>query len=187
MRIGIVVGSVREGRVGGGIAQWVHEQAAERDAEYVRIDLKAFELPVYDAAAIPAFVRDGAYEDPRVAAFAQEIAACDGFVFVTPEYNHGVPGALKNAFDSIFTEWWGKAIAFVSYGAALGFRVVEQWRVIVANTNMFDVKAQVAISTILHLHDGVLVPSERHPDELRMLFDSLEAATAAMQVMRART
>ena len=117
-------------------------------------------------------------------AWSRAIAACDGFVFVTPEYNHGVPGALKNAFDSIFNEWWSKAVAFVSYGAALGFRVVEHWRTIVANTNMFDVKAQVAISTILHMQDGALVPSERHPAELRMLFDSLEAASAAMATLR---
>ena len=133
---------------------------------------------------IPAHVTGGAYDDERVRAFARAIDGCDGFVFVTPEYNHGVPGALKNAFDSLFHEWWSKAVAFVAYGAALGFRVVEQWRPIVANANMFDVKAQLAFSTIQHVEDGAIVPGERHGAEAVAMFDSLEAAASALRTMR---
>src|SRR5690242_20759724 len=49
------------------------------------------------------------------------------FIFVTPEYNHGVPGAFKNAFDSLGHEWVGKPVAFVSHGSVCGVRSVEQW------------------------------------------------------------
>lgn len=68
------------------------------------------------------------------------------YVFMTPEYNHGVPGAFKNAVDLLGPEWVGKAIGFVSYGSAEGVRAVEQWRQIVANFSMFDVRAQASLS-----------------------------------------
>lgn len=184
MKIGIIVGSVRDGRIGSDIAQWIYDQSAGRSVAYELIDLKAFDLPVYSGRIAPAHA-DREYPDPRIAAWSKVIDSCDGFVFVTPEYNHGVPGALKNAFDCIFPEWWSKAVGFVAYGAAFGFRVVEQWRPIVANANMFDVKAQVAFSTILHFDSGSFIPVERHEIESKALFDSLERAAAAMAMLRA--
>lgn len=183
MRIGIVIGSVRDGRVGADVARWVHDRAGDRAVEYELIDLKDFDLPVYSAQVIPAHA-EREYGDPRVNAWSRAIDVCDGYVFVTPEYNHGVPGALKNAFDCIFPEWWSKTIAFVSYGVASGFRVVEHWRAIVGNTNMFDIKPQVAFSTILHWQDGTFVPTERHVAEITTLFDGLEAAAVAMSTLR---
>ena len=185
MRIGIIIGSVREGRIGVDVAEWLGERAAERWADYEVIDLKAFDLPVYSGAIIPAMA-DREYGEERINAWSRAIDGCEGYVFVTPEYNHGVPGALKNAFDCIFPEWWSKAVAFVSYGAASGFRVVEQWRPIVANANMFDIKPQLAFSTILHWRDGVFTPTDRHAVEATALFDGLEAAVAAMSTLRAR-
>ena len=184
MKIGIIIGSVREGRIGADIARWVREQAADRSVEYELIDLKAFDLPVYSAEIVPAHA-NGEYGDDRVNAWSRTIDGCDGYIFVTPEYNHSVPGALKNAFDCIFPEWWSKAVAFVSYGAAYGFRVVEHWRTIVANTNMYDIKPQVAFSTILHWQDGVFLPTERHAVETAALFDGLEASSIAMATLRA--
>lgn len=183
MRIGIIVGSVREERLGAAVGEWVLAHAVGRTAEYELIDLRAFDLPVYSSAQVPAMA-ERQYGDERVNAWSRAVDACDGFIFVTPEYNHSVPGALKNGFDCIFPEWWSKAIGFVSYGAAFGFRAVEQWRPIVANANMFDVKAQVALSTILHWQDGVLAPADRHADEVELLFSSLEAASAALRGMR---
>lgn len=183
MKIGIIIGSVRETRIGEGVARWVLDQARGRDVTYELLDLREFDLPVHTSPRVPATAnRD--YGDERVNRWGQAIDECDGFIIVTPEYNHGVPGALKNAFDSIFPEWWSKAVAFVSYGAAYGFRVIEQWRPIVANANMFDIKAQVSFSTILDFTDGVLTPAERHATEVAGLLHSLEAATTAMKSMR---
>lgn len=183
MKIGIVIGSVRDGRVGAAVAEWTCAQAAGREVEYELIDPRQFDLPVYSSQQVPALA-ERAYDDERVNAWSRAIDSCDGFIFVTPEYNHSVPGALKNAFDSVFPEWWGKAIGFISYGAAFGFRAVEHWRLIVANANMFDVKAQVALSTILHWQDGVFTPADRHAAEVEVLFSSLEAASATMSSMR---
>lgn len=183
MKIGIIIGSVRDGRIGADVAHWVHERARARDTTYELIDLKAFDLPVYTSARVPA-VADKEYGDERVDRWSRTIDACDGFVFVTPEYNHGVPGGLKNAFDWIFPEWWSKSVAFVAYGAAFGFRVIEQWRPIVANANMFDIKAQVSFSTMIDFADGKLTPTDRHSTEIARLFESLEAATEAMSTLR---
>lgn len=184
MKIGIVIGSIREQRVGAAVGQWALAQAASRDADYEIIDLREFDLPMLSTHVLPAMA-GREYEDDRVGSWGRAIDSCDGFIFITPEYNHSVPGAMKNAFDCLFPEWWSKAIAFISYGAAFGFRAVEQWRPIVANANMFDVKAQVALSTILHWRDGVFTPADRHLVEIEMLFASIEAASEAMTGLRA--
>lgn len=185
MRIGIIVGSVREERICPAIAQWVMAQTMTRDAEYELIDIKDFDLSLH-LDAVPASMANRSYRDAQAARWSETIDRCDGYIFISPEYNHGVPGALKNAFDTLFPEWWSKAIGFIAYGAALGFRVVEQWRLVVATANMFDVKAQVGFSTIRHFENGVFTPEPRNESELRTLLDSLEAATAAMNTMRRR-
>ena len=95
------------------------------------------------------------YDDERVTRWSRAIDSCDGYVFVTPEYNHGVPGGLKNAFDVLGGEWADKAVAFVSYGAEGGVRAVEHWRQIVANFRMFGVRQQVSLSTFTEFDDGV--------------------------------
>lgn len=184
MKIGIVVGSVRQGRAGISVAQWVLEHAEGREgATYELVDLAAFDLPVLTSPVVPASAHR-AYDDERVTRWSQAIDACDGFVFVTPEYNHGIPGAFKNAYDSIYPEWVDKAVAFVSYGAASGFRVVEAWRPVVANANMFGIRAQVAFSTMTDFDGAQVQPQERHLAELHTLFGKLEKATAALTTMR---
>ena len=117
MTIGIIIGSIREGRVGASVAQWVAERAARRDAtEFEVIDLKEFDVPLLTAPLPPAAAnRD--YDSESVRRWSRAIDACKGFVFVTPEYNHGVPGALKNAVDSLGPEWTGKAVGFGMYDA----------------------------------------------------------------------
>lgn len=184
MKIGIIIGSVREGRIGAGVADWVMAGATQRSTgfDYELIDLKSFELPMYTSPGIPAAGLE--YDDERVRRWSSAIAGCDGFVFVTPEYNRGVPGAFKNAFDSIFPEWWNKPVAFVSYGTGYGFRVVEQWRLIVATANMFGIKAAVNLSTLLNFSGNELEPTERHELERGMLFDSLEETTTALAALR---
>jgi NAD(P)H-dependent FMN reductase len=75
-------------------------------------------------------------------------ASFDGFVFVTPEYNHGISGALKNAIDLVYAEWHNKAARFVSYGSASGTRVVEQLRLVMAELQIADVRAQVMLMSV---------------------------------------
>lgn len=183
MKIGIVIGSVREGRLGAQVAQWVHEQAQGRETTYELVDLKDFDLPNYTSPKVAAAAGQQ-YDDERVTRWSQTMDACDAFVFVTPEYNHGVPGSLKNAFDWIFPEWWSKPIAFVAYGSALGLRVIEHWRLIVATANMYDIKAQVTFSTVTDVEGGQLRPTDRHATEIGALFESLEKSAVAMSTLR---
>jgi len=178
MKIGIVIGSVREGRVGEGVARWVQERAASRSGvDYELIDLKGFELPVFTSATNP-MMADRKYDSDVVTRWSAAIDECDGFVFVTPEYNHGVPGGLKNAVDSLGLEWVGKAVAFVGYGADGGVRSVEQWRQIIANFQMVDVRAQLALSIFTDFGEGGFAPSDRRADELTEVFNQIEAETA---------
>lgn len=177
MKLGIIIGSIRDGRSGKAIADWVAAQAAGReDAEFELIDLKDFDLPLMSAATLPALA-NRQYAEPNVTRWSQAIDGCDGFVFVTPEYNHGVPGALKNAVDSLGPEWVGKTIGFVSYGADGGVRAVEQWRQIVANFQILDVRAQVSISVFGEFVDGTFAPADRRPAELATLLDQLVGLT----------
>ncbi len=177
MKIGIILGSIREGRAGESVARWVAEHAASRaDVTYELIDLKSFDVPLLTSATVPG-AANKQYDDERVTRWSRAIDSCDGYVFVTPEYNHGVPGGLKNAFDVLGGEWADKAVAFVSYGAEGGVRAVEHWRQIVANFRMFGVRQQVSLSTFTEFDDDGVAPAERRTGEIATLFDQLESAT----------
>ncbi len=127
-RIAIILGSTRPGRNGEAVAHWAHAHAAKRaDATYELVDLAEQNLPLLDEPVPPSM---GKYTKPHTKNWAAKIATYDGFVFVTAEYNHGIPGALKNAIDFIYGEWNNKAAAFVSYGSAGGTRAVEQLRLV---------------------------------------------------------
>lgn len=184
MTIGIVLGSIREGRFGASVADWVTERAGARDgAQYRLLDLKAFDVPLLTSAVMPAAAK-GQYEDPRVRAWGAAVDACDGFVFVTPEYNHGLPGAFKNAFDSLYPEWLHKPVGFVAYGYASGVRAVEHWRPVVANASMFALRAQVSFSLVTDVADGAVAPTPRHASELDALLSDLERTIAATAPLR---
>lgn len=118
------------------------------------------------------------YDSDEVQAWSNAIDACDAYVFVTPEYNHGVPGALKNAVDCLGEEWIGKTIAFVGYGSVGGVRAIEHWRSIVANFSMVDIRAEVNISLFADFKEGTFTPTDRRPDEVSALFDALVKAAS---------
>src|SRR5690606_21609644 len=102
----------------------------------------------------------------------------------TPEYNHGIPGAFKNAFDTIYPEWGNKAVAFVAYGADGGVRAVEHWRTVVANAHLFAVREQLSLSTFTEFdNDGGFTPQDRRTDEIGALLDRLEAVAAAVAAL----
>ncbi|CAM3118177.1 NADPH-dependent FMN reductase [Skermania piniformis] len=178
MKIGIILGSIREGRTGAAVADWVYDVASQRDdAKFEIVDLKDFDVPLLTSATVPA-AANKVYDSPEVTRWSQAIDACDGYIVVTPEYNHGVPGALKNAVDSLGPEWFGKTVAFVSYGADAGVRAVEQWRQIVANFHMNDIRSQVALSLFTDFGAEGLALQERRAAELVKLLDDLVTATA---------
>lgn len=174
--IGIILGSIREGRSGEAIANWVKEIADKRESgvEYELLDLKSFNVPLLESATVPGMA-NGQYDNANVQAWADAIKSCDGFIFVTPEYNHSVPGPFKNAFDSI-AEWQGKTVAFVGYGFSGGVRAVEAWRLAVANFSMHQIRAQVEVNLITDMTDGEFTPADFKAGLVDSILAAVEAA-----------
>ncbi|MFB7716884.1 NADPH-dependent FMN reductase [Nocardia sp. NPDC056100] len=183
IKIGIILGSTRPKRNGPQVADWVLETASARgDAEFELIDLADHPLPHLDEAVAPMF-GPSAHEHTR--AWAARIAPFDGFVIVTPEYNHSAPGVLKNAIDHIFAEWVDKAVGFVSYGAGGGVLAVEHLRSICGVLGMADVSRQVSISVLTDFRNYTeFVPGERHTAALHAMLDQLTAWSTALAPLR---
>lgn len=185
LNIAIIIGSTRPGRKAEAVAQWVHGIAARRsDARYELVDIAAFELPLLDEPVPPSM---GQYSKPHTKAWAAKIAAFDGFVFVTPEYNHGTSGALKNALDFLYAEWNNKAAGFVSYGSAGGVRAVENLRLVMAELQVADVRAQVLLS--LHTDFEKFTdfkPAAHHEKSVNAMLDQVVAWSGALRPLRAK-
>ncbi len=184
LRIAIIVGSTRPNRSSPQVAQWVLDLARKRgDATYEIVDIADFDLPVLDEPMPPSM---GNYAHEHTKRWSETIASYDGFVFVTPEYNHSISGALKNAIDFIYREWNNKAAGFVSYGSTGGARAVEHLRGIMAEVQVADVRAHVSMSMYTDFENwSVLKPDPRHVQQLGVLLDQLVAWSRAMQGVRA--
>ena len=183
-RIAIIVGSTRPNRVGRSVADWVHDNAQKHEgADFELVDLADYDLPLLDEPMPPAM---GQYQNDHTKAWAEKIASYDGFIFVTPEYNHSVPGALKNAVDYLYAEWNNKAIGFVSYGSAGGTRAVEAWRLIAAELQMADVRAQVFLTFGDDFEDmSTFAPTDGATGALGDVFGQVVAWAEALQTLRA--
>jgi NAD(P)H-dependent FMN reductase len=147
LRVAIILGSTRPGRNGEAVARWVYDtakkQRSNNDVEFEYVDIKDFNLPLLDEPIPPS---QGQYSKDHTKAWSAKIDSFDAFIFVTPEYNHGIPGALKNAIDFLYREWNNKAAGFVSYGGTGGVRSVEHLRLVMAEPQVADVRAQVTLS-----------------------------------------
>jgi NAD(P)H-dependent FMN reductase len=183
LRIAIIIGSTRPGRNGEAVAKWVYEIAKKRtDAEFELLDIKDYNLPLLDEPVPPSM---GQYSKPHTKKWAAKIGSFDGYVFVTPEYNHGISGALKNAIDFLFTEWNNKAAGFVSYGGAGGARAVEQLRLVLAEVQMATVRNQVLLSMFADFENfSVFKPDTRHQKSVNEVFDQVIAWGGALKALR---
>jgi NAD(P)H-dependent FMN reductase len=182
-KIGIILGSTRPGRNGEGVAKWVLEVASRRtDAEFELVDLLDYKLPHLDEGLPPSM---GQYSQPHTIEWANKIASFDGFVMVTPEYNHSTSSALKNAIDFLYSEWNNKAVGFVSYGALGGARAVEHLRLIAGELQMADVRAQVALSLFTDFENfSELSPTDYQTQALNTMLDQLVAWSKALAPLR---
>ena len=183
IRVAIIIGTTRPGRKAEAVARWVHDLANRRgDAEFEVIDIKDFGLPLLDEPVPP---MRGQYSQPHTQQWAATIGAFDAYVFVTPEYNHGTPGALKNAIDFLYREWNNKAAGFVSYGAAAGVRAVEQLRLVMGELQIADVRAQVGLSLATDFENlSVFKPHASHEVSLGVMLDQVIAWGGALKSVR---
>src|SRR5580704_1862119 len=179
----VVTGSTRPRRNNEAVARWVFDVSRKRsDADFELVDIAAYNLPLLDEPVPPSM---GQYSKPHTKAWAARIGSFDGYVFVAPEYNHGISGALKNAIDFLFAEWNNKAAGFVSYGGAGGARAVEQLRLVLAELQIATVRNQVLLSMFTDFENfSVFKPDARHEKSVNEMFDQVIAWGGALKALR---
>ena len=183
IKIAIIIGSTRPNRVGEAVGRWTYDLARARsDAQFELIDLKDVNLPLLDEPVPPSMNQ---YSKPHTKSWSARIDAFDGFVFVTPEYNHSTCAALKNAIDYLYREWNNKAAGFVGYGSAGGVRAVEHLRLIMAEVQVATVRGQVMLSLATDFENySVFRPAATHTKALNGMLDQLVAWAGALQPLR---
>jgi NAD(P)H-dependent FMN reductase len=183
LRIAIIIGSTRPNRKSEQVARWVQEVASRRkDAKYELVDLRDYDLPLFDEPNPPS---RNQYTKLHTKIWSEKIASYDAFIFVTPEYNHGIPAVLKNAIDYLYYEWHDKAAGFVSYGSAGGARAVEQLRLVMGEVHVADVRPQVLLYNATDFENyTTFKPAEKHELMLNTMLDKLLAWGTAFQGMR---
>jgi NAD(P)H-dependent FMN reductase len=181
-KIAIIIGSTRPGRNGEAVAHWVQEHAAQREGvQYELVDLKDWDLPHLDEP-MPAGM--GQYAGEHTKAWAAKIGEFDGYLFVTPEYNHSTSGVLKNAIDYVGAEWYNKAAGFVSYGVFGGARAVEHLRLVLSTLQVATVSAHVGLSLAHDFENWSLKATPQQTAALTPLFDQLESWSTALAGVR---
>jgi len=185
-RIAIIIGSTRPGRKAEAVARYVLDLAQKRgDAEYELVDIAEYNLPHLDEPMPPSM---GQYSKPHTRAWSAKIDSFDGFVFVTPEYNHSTSGALKNAIDFLFKEWNNKAAGFVSYGSAGGARAVEHLRLVMAELMVADVRAQVMFSLLSDFEAfTTFKPGPQHEKAVNTMLGQVVSWSTALRTVRVKT
>jgi NAD(P)H-dependent FMN reductase len=184
VKVGIIIGSTRPGRVGDAVARWVHEIAVKHGgAEFELVDLQDADLPHLDEQ-VPAMMATQ-YDQPHTSRWAEMIAPFDAYVFVTPEYNHAIPGVLKTAIDFLYAEWTNKAAGFVSYGVSGGVRAVEQLRNVMGAVGIADVRYQVTLSMYQDFVDfSVLKPQSHQEQAVTTMLDEVISWGGALKPLR---
>jgi NAD(P)H-dependent FMN reductase len=183
LKVAIIVGSTRPNRKAAEVARWVHQIAGRRgDASFEIVDIADFNLPLLDEPLPPSM---GQYGQAHTREWADRIAGFDGFVFVTPEYNHSTSGALKNAIDYLFREWNDKAAGFVGYGSTGGSRAVEHLRGMMGELKVADVRAQVALSLFTDFENfTTFKPQPGQEAAVEAMLNDLIPWTRALQALR---
>lgn len=142
-RIGVIIGSTRKARFADKPAQWFMEQVADHaELDFEPVDLRDFDLPMFDEVASNAYVPA---TSPAAQKWQEVVKGFDGYVFITPEYNHSLPGSLKNALDHDYTGWGRKPMGAVAYGSMGGARSLEHLRNIAVELQMVPLRNAVHI------------------------------------------
>jgi NAD(P)H-dependent FMN reductase len=182
----IIVASTRPGRAGLSIGQWIADRAAAHGTFDVDVvDLAQLALPFVDEPHHPRLRR---YTQQHTKDWSARVASADAFVFVTPEYNHGLSAPLKNAIDYLHAEWQHKPVGFVSYGGvAAGTRAVEQTKQVVTALRMVPVVEGVPIPFFEQFidEDGTVRANEPMEQGAVAMLDELVRIEEALRPLRA--
>jgi NAD(P)H-dependent FMN reductase len=185
MELLVIIASTRPGRVGLPVGEWFAGCAREHGAFDVTVaDLAVWNLPLLDEPYHPRLRR---YQHDHTRVWSEAVDAADAFVFVMPEYNHGIAAPLKNAIDYLHQEWAHKPVGFVSYGGvAGGTRAVQMTKQIVVALRMVPLNDAVTIPFVTNMigDDGRFHPAEPVEASVAPMLDELAAMTAAMRSVR---
>jgi NAD(P)H-dependent FMN reductase len=142
-KIAVIIGSTRATRFGDKPARWIHDIASQRNDMTVEIlDLRDYPMPFFDEVASNAWVPS---QNEVAQRWQKKVAQFDGYIFVTAEYNRGIPAVLKNALDYAYPEWNQKPAAVVGYGSVGAARAAEQLRLIAIELQMAPTRTGVHI------------------------------------------
>lgn len=179
LKIGIILGSTREGRVSPQVGKWVKEIADNREeAEFEIVDIADYDLPFFGTTTSDTV-------DPRVAKWNEKLASLDGFIFIVQEYNHSITGALKNALDLAREVWNNKAAGIVSYGSVGGARAAEHLRGILGELAVADVRTHPALSLFTDFENMTkFKPAEMHTKTVNDMIDQLLKWSKALKTIR---
>lgn len=185
VKIKVIIGSSRPNRFAEQPGKWILEVGKNfKEAEFELVDLAAINLPFLDESMPPAM---GMYQHEHTKAWSRIVGEADGFVIVTPEYNHGYSAVLKNAIDFIYKEWSHKPMAFVSYGGvAGGARAVEQLRAIAGHLSAYDITEHIILPNYPQDLDesGKFKFTDRHVESATTMLGSLIEWAQAMKPVR---
>jgi NAD(P)H-dependent FMN reductase len=183
LRIAIIIGSTRPGRKGEVVGKWAYDIAKKRtDAEFELVDLAEFDLPLLDEP-MPASL--GQYSHDHTRRWSEKISSFDGYVFVTPEYNHSIPAALKNSLDFLHREFHNKAAGFIGYGAAMAARAIEHLKCVLAELQVASVRNQVGLSMFTDFESfSVFKPAPMQEKYVNDMLDQLIHWSSALQPLR---
>jgi len=184
LKIGIVLGSVRQGRNGEAVANWTLDFANKRndDVEYEIVDLKNYRLPFLGEELPEA---EQAEAEKTAKAWSEKMASFDGYIFIAPEYNHAIGGALKNALDYLNPELNNKAAGFVGYGSLGGTRAHENLRLILGELQVADVRTAVTFSIMTDFENmSEFKPADYHEANANEMLDQLIAWSGALKTVR---
>src|SRR5690606_29727996 len=185
VKIGIIIGSVREGRNAEAVANWMYDFAVGRqdaDVEYELVDLADYPLPLL-GAKVPEAIQEES--EKTIKGWLEKMASFDGYIFVTPEYNHAVGGALKNALDYLNPELNNKAAGFVGYGSLGGTRAHENLRLILGELQVADVRTAVTFSLMADFENmSVFKPADYHADNANGMLDQVISWSRALKTVR---
>ena len=153
LKLQVIMGSTRPGRITERMAKWAAAEAEKVDNTEVEIvDLADYDMPMFNEAISPRY-NPNRTPEPVVQKFLDKLAEADGYVIVTPEYNHSIPGVLKNAFDYLTLELAKKPVAIMSHGTVGGARAAEHLKGIISEAQAVSVPQAVAMHGASRLID----------------------------------